>query len=100
ERHQALIQKRICRARRLDRELRVKLYRVLQIAEALLQQRRHLLETSGGSECAFSRGVIFLLQQRKDRVRAVTRVNLRICLLEFQDTIAEIDILQLGAEKD
>ena len=43
ERHQTVVQERINRARRLNGELRVKFYRILQIAQALLQHRRHLL---------------------------------------------------------
>ena len=43
ERHHAVVQKRIDRARRLDRKLRVKFHWILQITQALLQQRRHLL---------------------------------------------------------
>ena len=61
ERHQALIQKRVNRSRRLDRKLRVKLYRALQIAHALFQQRRHLFQARGGSEGAFSRSIVVLL---------------------------------------
>ena len=37
ERHQAVVQKRIDRARRLNCELRIKLYRILQITQTLLQ---------------------------------------------------------------
>ena len=42
ERHQTLVQERIDCAPRLDGELRVKLYRILQITQTLLEQRRHL----------------------------------------------------------
>src|SRR5207248_11243792 len=94
------VQKRIDGARRLDRELRVKFHRLLQITQPLLQQPRHLLETRGSSARALSRSVVIFLQQRKNRVRAFTRVNLWICLREFQDAIAEIDTLQFSAKKD
>ena len=61
ERHQAVVQERVDRARRLDRKLRIKFYRVLQIAQALLQQRPHLLQTRSSRERAFPRCVVFLL---------------------------------------
>ena len=97
--HQAFVQKRIDGARRSNRELRVKFHRLLQIIQPLLQKPRHLLETRGGSERAFSRSVVIFLQQRKNRVRAFTCVNLRVCLRGFQDAIAEIDALQLREKK-
>ena len=59
-----------------------------------------MLEARRGGERAFPRCVVFFFQQGKDRVRAFTRVNLRICLLEFQEAIPEIDVLELRPKQD
>src|SRR5215469_10341539 len=48
ERHQAVIQKRINRARRLNRKLCIKFYWASQVTQTLLQHRRHLLEARSG----------------------------------------------------
>ena len=56
ERHQAVGEKRIDRARGLNRELRVKFHRILQIAQTLLEQERHLLQP-GVAASARLRGV-------------------------------------------
>jgi len=61
QRHEAAVQKRINRAGGLNRELRIKFHRLLQIAKTLLQQRWHLLETRSGRERAFPRRVVVLL---------------------------------------
>ena len=60
ERHQTLVQKRINRARGSHRELRVKFYRALQIAQALLEQRWHLFQSRRGRKRAITRRVVFL----------------------------------------
>ena len=59
--HQAVVQKRINRAGGLNRELRIKFHRLLQIAQTLLQERWHLLETRSSRERAFSGRVVVLL---------------------------------------
>ncbi len=61
QRHQAVVQKRINRAGGLNRELRVEFHRLLQIAQTLLQERWHLLETRSSRERAFPRRVVVLL---------------------------------------
>ena len=63
ERHQASGEKRIDRARRLDRELRVKFRWFFQVAQTLLEQRRYLLQTRGRGHRALARRVVILFQQ-------------------------------------
>ena len=72
----------------------------MQIGQALFQQRRHLCEARRRSERPFLGRIVFLFQQRKDRVGAFANVNLRIGAFEFQNTITKIDVLQLCAEQD
>ncbi len=100
ERHQTVVQKRIDRARRLNGELRVKFYRILQIAQALLQHRRHLFQARRCRYSALAGRVIFLFQQRKNRIGAFADVNLRVRPLEFENAIFEIGILQLRAKEN
>src|SRR5215813_6360839 len=100
QRYETVLQKGINRASGLDCELRIEFHRVLQIAQTLFEERRHLLETRSSRERAFPRRIVFLLQQRKNTVCAFVRVNLRICELELQYAIAELDIVELRAEKN
>src|SRR5204862_1852294 len=97
---QTVLQKRIDGACRLDRELRVKLYRILQITQTLLEQCRHLSEARSRSESALARSGVFLFQERENGVRAVADVNLRVCSLELQNAIFEINFFQLHPEKN
>ena len=99
QRHETSGKKRIDRARRFNGQLRVKFHRTLQIAQSLFEQCRHLLQPRCRGDGAIAWRVVFLFQQRKNAAHAFAHVNLRVRLVRFQDTISEIDILELGAEK-
>ena len=100
ERHQAVVQKRINRPPRLNGELRVQLYRILQIAQALLEHRRHLFQPRRRGERALARCVVLLFQERKNAGDAFADVDLRICPFELEHAILKIDVLQLRPKEN
>ena len=95
QRHQAIVEERINRARGFDREPGEKFHRLLQVPLALGQHRRHCFEPLSRGQGARSRSVILLFQERENSSRAFADVHLRIFRFGLQDAVAEIEILQL-----
>src|SRR5260370_21267213 len=95
QRHQTVLQQRIDRSRGLNRELRIKLDRVLQVRQALLQHGRHCLQSRRRGESSLSWRVIFLFQEREDRLGAFVRVKKRVVPLKLQNAMLQIDAFEL-----
>ena len=100
EGHKTLLEKRVDRACRRDRELGEKLDRFLQILFPLGEHRRHLLKPFRSSARAFPGRVILLLEEREDAVAAFAHVGLRIGARGMPDAIVEGRAFELGAEED
>ena len=65
QRHEAILKERIDRARGIDCELRVKFHRLLQVAFALREHRRHLLQARSRREHTVPRRVVLFFRSEK-----------------------------------
>ena len=97
--HETILEKRIDGPCRIDRELRVKFYRLLQVALALHEHGRHLLEARRRGKGAVARRIVFFFQQRENPVRAFAHVNLRISFFGLEDATAKVESFELGAKQ-
>ena len=100
EGHQALLEKRVDRARRRDRELGEKFDRFLQILLPLGEQRRHRAQPRRRGPGAILRRVVLLFQEGKNPVAAFANVGLGIAAGGMPDAIVEGRVLELRAEED
>ena len=100
EGHETLLEKRVDRARRRDRELGEKFDRFLQILFPLGEQRRHRAQPRGRGPGTILRSVVLLFQERKNPVAAFAHIGLRIGAGGMPDAIVEGRALELGAEED